>query len=816
MQDFQASLILSRRDLMKREAFFCSSLGEFFSFAGHALYFPTHGAPEAPELLSAERRLLLPLEWRGESLGVLLLHGVKSRQIRRLLPQLPAIAALCLENLARAVSMKRDPQTGLATELSLLGHMEKEVELVRQAMCDPVHSCSGPLPLHRLCLGMVVLRWLDGEAMSRIQGYAFCEEMMHAQAKACLADLPSDVHAGRLGQYEIALLFPASGRGICRRYAQEALSRILGLSLRDPVTGIALKPKLCAGYALYPQDMLGPELSLLMFDQARKFRDRGRLAADAAERVQAGVNSDLSDPLDAVMSFDHILHEGGVVLECAGLDRLKVSLGKEAKAAEGQRFHVLAAARQGQDSVFKGDIVLLRVGREESLAEIVQLDDPAFPPQMGDRLVLASGQESLLSGEGAGRPEKAPAQAPQINASENDLVSHGEFLRRFVIARESCRTFALAIARFCRPGSASTDNGAEKGSSADMVLESWLQTAALHLREQAARLQAPELSLLGRYGSNSLIVFHPSASAESCRPLYEELCAFAGAFGLSAACGLAAHPFLEFRKDESEACALKALEFALLLETEPRVGLCDSVALNISADRRYSLGDVFGAMEEYKLALLANGRNATARNSLGVCLAALGRAAEARRLVQTALRHAEEPALAAKIAYNLGTICENLADFRAAAHYYRRSAALSPKYRYAWLKLGRLHERRGRRGKARRCYEQAQFLEDAATDGCGAAKRCLARLAGRQRRGAEARELLHDALLLNPDDAQAMLQLAELYLECGEDPVMAEMLVSRSLRLHERRDAWLLLARALRALNREEDARRAEGRALPV
>ena len=53
-----------------------------------------------------------------------------------------------------------------------------------------------------------------------------------------------------------------------------------------------------------------------------------------------------------------------------------------------------------------------------------------------------------------------------------------------------------------------------------------------------------------------------------------------------------------------------------------------------------------------------------------------------------------------------------------------------------------------------------------------------------------------------------------LYLDGGEDPGMAEMLARRSVRLHDRPEAWLLLARALRALDREADARRAEGRAL--
>ncbi|MDE7242154.1 MAG: diguanylate cyclase [Desulfovibrio sp.] len=799
---------------MEMEGLLCAGLGAFLSFNGHALYFPTHGVPGQPELLSAERRLLLPLVWRGEALGVLMLHGVRARETRRLLPQLPAIAALCLENLARARAMERDPGTDLITESALLARMEAEVELLRAAMRDPSRAASGPAPLHRLCLGMAVLRWRDGEAMTRSFGYAFCEEMMRAQARACLAELPSDARAGRIGPCEIGLLFPAIGRGACHRLAQEALSRMDAVRVHDPVTGILLRPRLCAGHALYPQDMLGPELSLAMFDQARKLRDRARLAADAAERALAGNDAEAANSREAVMPFAQILREGGVVLARPSLDRLRVSLGREAKAVEGQRFQVRARTPDGRAGAFKGDIVLLRVENGEALAEIVHLEDPAAAPEAGDRLLLAAEPERAASGDDAAPLAATAAHGAGAAPPGEGPLSHGEFLRRFGMAREASRKFTLAIVRLAPGGGNGGADDAAGDASAHPALEAWLCAAPGLLADAAERLEAPAPALVGRYGSNSLIVFHPGAKGEACRPLYADLCGAAEAAGLSAAAGLAAYPFLEFRKDESEACALKALEFALLLESGPRVGLCDSVALNISADRRYSLGDAFGAMEEYKLALLADGRNAMARNSLGVCLAALGRGAEARRQLQAALRHAEDPALAAKISYNLGALCQNLGDFRAAARHYRHSAGLAPEYRYVWLKLGRLHEQRGRRGEARRCYERAAELEDARPGTPATARRQLARLAARQRRGAEARELLHDALLRNPDDAQALLQLAELYLDGGEDPGMAEMLARRSVRLHDRPEAWLLLARALRALDREADARRAEGRAL--
>lgn len=77
-------------------------------------------------------------------------------------------------------------------------------------------------------------------------------------------------------------------------------------------------------------------------------------------------------------------------------------------------------------------------------------------------------------------------------------------------------------------------------------------------------------------------------------------------------------------------------------------------------------------MEEYKLALLADEGNAMAWNSLGVCMAALGRQHEARRHFLEALKHSPDETRAAQICYNLGTVCQTLGERRAAARYYRQ------------------------------------------------------------------------------------------------------------------------------------------------
>ena len=139
---------------------------------------------------------------------------------------------------------------------------------------------------------------------------------------------------------------------------------------------------------------------------------------------------------------------------------------------------------------------------------------------------------------------------------------------------------------------------------------------------------------------------------------------------------------------------------------------------------------------------------------------------------------------------------------------------LCPEHQFAHIRLGQLCELGGRRAEARRFYEKAAAIEDAHPQAPSVARRHLARVAARQRRGGEARELLHEALARNPHDADAMLLLAEIYLENNEDPAMAELLAGKSAALRDRPEAWHTLARALRALDRDEEARQAETRAV--
>ena len=280
----------------------------------------------------------------------------------------------------------------------------------------------------------------------------------------------------------------------------------------------------------------------------------------------------------------------------------------------------------------------------------------------------------------------------------------------------------------------------------------------------------------------------------------------AAALGFPVAMGIACLPWLSYRAADALECSRKALEYALLLPP-PHVGVFDSLAINISADKHYSQGDVFGAMKEYHLALLADEDNTLAWNSLGVCLAGLGRHGDARGAFEEAVkRRPGDPAGH----YNLGTVHMALGEREQAAGRFRACLDLDPHHPFALIRLGELAESGRDKAEARRCYERA--LRD--DPGSSSPYLRLARLEWGERRPDKAREFLHQALQRNPRDAFSLHFLARLYLDGGEDPELAESLIRQSLALRpDRKAAWLELARALEIRGLHRDAREARIRA---
>ena len=754
---------LNRRDVLDMVDRLSASLSRILHFSGHAVYFPQEDLPSGAVWIAEEKTLLLPLFQETDNPEQPELLGVfTAREVENpgpdLLDQLPGIAALCLENLVLHKASRLDPVSGLATRQVFEERVTHEISAIQNAFSGGEASPAGG------CFGIIALRLAPLRATAREHGLAFAERLFHALALAASSALPEGSLAARTGDTSLAVFLPAASRTACEHTAVRVLEAMDRVRLTAPQTGQGASVLIRAGYALYPQDMDGLAATSVVREQAQRLLQRAALAASTAARSGNDVR---------LMGYGRLLAEGGTILRPLSLSRLVVSLGRAVGASEGQRFEVRGKAESGKAPLYKGEISLVKVQQDEAEAEIICLGNPGSLPAPGDVLNLLPESNESLPGPDADSPRDR----------STGLLRHGDFLARLAQAQHTCSSFALALV--------DVDG---RGESEDP-----LSAVAARLKERFGLTDAEGSPFGGRYGHHSLILFHPDADSTTLLADYEaEAAALSREFGCRVGAGLACWPFLHYRRDDMVDCVRKALEYALLL-LPPHVGLFDSLAINISADKRHCLGDLFGAIEEYKLALLADETNTLAWNSLGVCMAALGRSAEARHYFEEALSRTPDDAA---LAYNLGAVCLNLNDLDTAEDYFRSCLRLAPDHLYAQIRLGQTAERRNDYESAKACYQTASELDDS-----GLPFRYLARLCLREGNAAKAREQLHQALQRNPSDAVALQLMAALYLDGGEDFNLAESLVQYSLRLYpERKSSWLTLARALELQGREAEA----------
>lgn len=818
---------LTRRDLIRYENLLRDSLSRVISFKSYSLFFPR--TPVAPEAVwePQDRKLLIPLILKGELLGIFVARGVGGRPARTLLAAYPAVATLCLENLLLYKMSITDPSTGLASLPYMLDVAAREVGLIRECFRPGADSrCDVATLGHRACMGLVVLRFSSMPGVVRDCGYLFAEQLCALLADELQAVVPEQAFAARTGDSEMAVFLPTATPRVCRKVAAEAVRKLRAVSLLHELRDEEIGVSVAAGFANYPQDMNGAQFERPEAEQARMLLRKARTAASVAVEDAPGT-------MQQVMGFGRILAEGGRVQEVLPMNRVVISLGAAMDAREGQRFsiwsHVRHAsgisggagvsgvqdekpaapsvdpavpplpsgARQEHTLMYKGELVIMEVRENSSLAEVMHLGDPAWSIAQGDRLTLLP-EDKDVSAAGAVSDDGAAASADPLTG----LLRHRDFLARWTRDRDLCSGYTLALMRL-------TGESRQHGDRSPHA-EQLMAQAAEACRARLAELQpagGDAVSFGGRYGLNSLIHFHPDVPVDKVYDCYTELCEhLERKLHIEAAVGIARHPYLNFRKPDSLENCQKALEYAMLME-KPRVGVIDTWALNISADKLFSQGDTFAAIEEYKLALLADENNTMAWNSLGVCMAGLGRHSEARRLFGEALQRDRRDVMTL---YNLGHVCQNMGEYDEARQYYRKCLKYDKEHVFALLRLGQMAEQEKKFGPARQYYNRAARL-----DGAQALTwRNLARLCMRQGRPDEAREHLHQALIHNPQDAISLQLLARLYLEGGDDPEVASVLARQAVALRpELKAGWLDLARALEATGRQREAAEALSRA---
>lgn len=795
---------LTRRDLITYETYLRDALAKVVDFTSYSLYFPKSAGPELIESFGpnldrpshdpAGRQLLIPLTLSGTLLGVFAARGARLAAPKTEMERLPGLAALCLERVLLYKAAVSDPVTGLGSREALLTAVTREIDLVQDRILPGSASFADPsLSGLRGCFGLVILD-LDGYGrVSENHGFVFAESLLFQVGGLLSGICPEGALAARLYHDVFAVFLPGAVSARCREVCEAAREALARARFDLPLTGDTLALTASAGYACYPRDIKGGQFVAPAAEQARIMLKKAQKALAAAKDLGR----------DQVMPFGRILAEGGLVLERLPLSRLGVSLGRSVEAEPGQRFLVwspryerASEIRKSDDerlrgrypTMIKGEIALAEVREDMAFAEVLHLSDPAWEIEPGDRLLLAPEDAEANGHEAAGQPRKDKVSG---------LFGHRDFLRFLSAAREKTPVFSLILARLPDAASRRGDRRpleAEAREAAEVCLSVF----------RGHGLEAEG----GRFSSARLVFFLPGAPPARAFELAREAATVCQArLGIEPAAGVAGYPGLHLTKADVLDNCRKALDHALLLTERPRVALFDSLSLTINADRLFAHGEIYAAIEEYRLALAADEDNVLARNSLGICLARMGRLAEARAEFEKVIARDPKNTMAL---YNLGCVRRRLGETALARKAFQKCLKANPGHVYSLLRLGRMAEEAKRHETALTYYRRAAGAEG----GRAATMRHLARLAIKRKRPAEAREHLHQALLADPKDAFSLSLLARLYLDGGEDPAMAEALARQSVALRpERKEFWRELARALEAQGKADAAKDAFARA---
>ena len=763
-------------------------IAEFLQFSSYSLFFPRESGGEIPdpEYRAEDKELILPLVYQGQMLCYFIAKGVRLKAPATAPKYIMALATSVLEKLALYKWGVTDSLSGLHTREFFFGELEQSIDRVQG--CIVTGSCrtgaeSEADITFSGTLGVLFLDLDNFQFINERYGYTTGDDILSEVGRLLSLVCPKFTTVSRFANDKFAILVPdAKPRG-CFQLSEVIRSGLSKLSFIDDITNDTISITGSVGFANYPQGLEGGQFRRTPSEQARMI----------VRKARKGVAVAKDQGRNRVFSYADILSKGGHVIEMLPMSRMVVSIGESAGAKVGQRFLLRTPTGSPhpsgcESSVFKGEVVLVEVQDEISFAEILHLGDAACSIDPGDRLKLVQGEESLFD------DKDDSTDGPANKDATTKLFSYSDFVANFATARLEPETFGLSLIRVLDHP---TDLESGYQETMDQMVADVANLAFGALGESASG---------GRYGLNGMIIFQDGLDRETlmARSLEIEKVA-ADSLGIRVSVGSASYPFLDFdRADVMENCR-KALEHALLLP-EPRVAVFDSISMNLSADRKFMEGDVYAAIEEFKLALLDDDENLLARNSLGICYAQLGRFDDARHHFEKVIGIDKKDIMAL---YNLGWANHRLGDLKAAEAAYRKCLKAEPGHVYSLMRLGSIEENAKHLKKAANLYKKAADQPG----GELMVLRPLARVSYKLGDIEATREYLHLALNADHNDHQAMHLLARLYLDQGEDPQIAEVLARQSSALSPDKDAyWDVLVESLEAQGKAEEAAKVAAR----
>jgi tetratricopeptide (TPR) repeat protein len=236
--------------------------------------------------------------------------------------------------------------------------------------------------------------------------------------------------------------------------------------------------------------------------------------------------------------------------------------------------------------------------------------------------------------------------------------------------------------------------------------------------------------------------------------------------------GLAVYPFWPFEKTTILANAQKALDHATFFGPNT-VTPFDAVSMNISADKLYQYGDVDGAIEEFKKALMVDAQNLNVHNSLGVCYGVQGKFDLAIDAFETVTGLNPQDVMAT---YNLGLAYLKQGDRDKALELFHAAHDLDGDHPDIACHIGLCYQEMEQTDKA------LEYLEPTARKAPKSSPvfRALGDCYLSKEMLREATKAYEKAIRANPKDAKSLSALGHLYATVGENLEIAIMLARES------------------------------------
>ena len=239
--------------------------------------------------------------------------------------------------------------------------------------------------------------------------------------------------------------------------------------------------------------------------------------------------------------------------------------------------------------------------------------------------------------------------------------------------------------------------------------------------------------------------------------------------------GIASYPMITFKKTDMIDNARKALDHAAFFGPGSAVAF-DDVSLNISGDKLYENGDLQGAIDEFKRAILIDSSNVNVHNSLGVCYGLQGEYESAIKEFKTvaSLDPGEYMAM-----FNLGLVHLMKKQPERALEFFLNADKINSDVYEVAFQSGKIYFESGDLIKAKPFFERAAKLDPDS----GAVYRYLGDCYAAANLAQDAISAYKKAIRHNPHDAASMSALGCLFDDQGENSDITLMFCRESVGL---------------------------------